>query len=306
MSSLDLIRLFLAVAEERSFTQAARRLELTPTAVSKGVRALEKKHGVPLFVRTTRSVSLNDAGASLLAALKPAVSQIEEAFSELARFQSRPSGHVRLTAPRTFGYLVARHLVPRLRAAYPDISVDLSLDDGLVDLVADGYDAGIRLGKSVAQDMVAIRLSRPLTWSLVSAPGYFAQSGTPERPHDLLRHRTLRYRFSTSSRLPPWKLLGADGELLLDTDAALTANDTQMLAEWARQGLGVAYLPDLEIADDVQAGRLVRVLTECVPATSGLHLYFPMRTQHQPKIRALIEQVTQLAGEGAFDITCDR
>lgn len=306
MSSLDLIRLFMAVADDRSFTQAARRLNITPTAVSKGVRALEKKHGVPLFVRTTRSVSLTDAGVGLLAAVKPAVEQIDEAFDELAHFQSRPSGHLRLTAPRAFGFLLARLLVPRMRAAYPDVTLDLSLDDALVDLVSAGYDAGIRLGQAIAQDMVAVRLSRPLSWSLVSAPAYFKRRGIPERPHDLLRHQTLRYRFSTASRLPPWRLNGADGELLLDTDAHLTANDTQMLAEWARQGLGIAYLPDLEIAEDVRRGRLARVLTGFVPETSGLFLYFPMRTQNQPKMRALIDQVARLAEQGALDVKCGK
>ncbi|MFC5462814.1 LysR family transcriptional regulator [Massilia niabensis] len=304
MGSFDLIRLFLAVADERSFTQAARRLDITPTAVSKGIRALEKKHGVPLFARTTRSVALTEAGASLLAALKPAVSQIEDAFNELGRFQSRPSGHLRLAAPRALGFLVARVLVPRMRAACPDLTFELSLDDGLVDLVASGYDAGIRLGQALAQDMVAIRLSSPLSWSIVAAPGYFEHAGVPERPHDLLRHETLRYRFPTSGRLPPWRLTGAEGELLLDTEALLTANDTRMIAEWARQGMGIAYLPDLEIADDVQSGRLMRVLTGCVPETSGLFLYFPMRTQHQPKMRALIEQVSRLAAEGALDVAC--
>lgn len=304
MSSLDLIRLFLAVAEERSFTRAARRLDITPTAVSKGIRALEHKHGVPLFVRTTRSVALTDAGAGLLAALKPAVGQIEDAFNELAHFRSRPSGHLRLTAPRSLGFLLARSLVPRMRAAYPEITIELSLDDGLVDLVAEGMDAGIRLGQAVAQDMVAIRLSRPLAWSIVAAPCYFEQQGVPRQPQDLLRHQTLRYRFSTSSRLPPWRLSGPDGELLLDTEALLTANDTQMLAEWARQGMGIAWLPDLEIAEDVRRGRLVRVLTDFVPDTSGLFLYFPMRTQNQPKMRTLIEQVSRLAEEGALDVSC--
>jgi len=306
MASFDLIRLFLAVAQERSFTRAARRLDITPTAVSKGIRALEKKHGVALFVRTTRSVSLTEAGTGLMTALQPAVGQIDDAFRELAHYQSRPSGHVRLTAPRSFGFLVARFLVPRMRAAYPDITFDLSLDDGMVDLVSAGYDAGIRLGQAIAQDMVAIRLSRPLAWSIVAAPRYFEQSGMPALPHDLLRHQTLRYRFSTSGRLPPWRLTGAEGELLLDTKALLTANDTQMLAEWARQGLGMAYLPDLEIAEDVRCGRLARVLTEFVPQSSGLFLYFPMRTQNQPKMRALIDEVSRLAAEGALDIRCSR
>ena len=304
MSSLDLIRIFLAVASERSFTQAARQLNVTPTAVSKGVRALEKQHGVALFVRTTRSVSLTEAGTSLLAALAPAVSQIDDAFKELSHYQSRPSGHLRITAPRSFGFLVAKYLVPRMRAAYPDITFDLSLDDGLVDLVTAGYDAGIRLGQSIAQDMVAIRLSLPLRWSIVSAAAYFERAGMPRQPQDLLKHRTLRYRFNTAGRLPPWRLRGPEGDILLDTEAALTANDTQMIAEWARQGMGIAFLPDLEIADDVRDGRLVRVLTAFVPETSGLFLYFPMRTQNQPKMRALIEQGSALAREGVFDVAC--
>ncbi len=310
MSSLELIRLFLAVAESRSFTLAARRLNVSPTAVSKGVRALEAKHGVPLFTRTTRSVSLTDAGASLLAVLKPAVTQIEDAFSELEQFQRRPAGRLRLTAPRAFGRLVAGVLVPRMRAAHPDISFDLSLDDGLVDLVAAGFDAGIRLGQAIAQDMVAIRLSRPLTWSIVSAPGYFERHGMPAHPRDLLQHRTIRYRFITSGVLPPWTFrdgaAGAeDAEYQLDTEASLCANDTGMIAELARQGLGIACLPDIEIADDVRQGRLVRVLAPHVPPTSGLYLYFPMRSQHQPKVRALVEEASRLASESLLDVSLD-
>lgn len=304
MSSLETIRLFLAVAEQRSFTLAARSLEISPTAVSKGIRALEKKHGVTLFTRTTRSVALSEAGQVLLAALRPAVGQIDEAFDELAQFRQRPAGHLRLSAPRAFGFLVARALVPRMRAAYPDISFDLSLDDGLVDLVADGFDAGIRLGQSIAQDMVAIRLSRPMAWSVVSAPGYFARHGVPQAPRELLKHRTLRYRFPTSSLLPPWRFADAGTEFQLDTDATLVANDTRLLAELARQGLGIAYLPDMEIEEDVRSGRLQRVLDGFVPHSSGLFLYFPMRAQHQPKMRALIEQAAMLADEGLLDIAC--
>lgn len=307
MSSLELIRLFLAVAEHRSFTLAARRLNVSPTAVSKGVRALEAKHGVPLFTRTTRSVSLTDAGASLLAVLKPAVSQIEDAFSELEQFQRRPAGRLRMTAPRALGRLVAGVLVPRMRASHPDISFDLSLDDGLVDLVAAGFDAGIRLGQAIAQDMVAIRLSRPLSWSIVASPAYFERHGVPFHPRELLQHRTIRYRFTTSGVLPPWTFRDgegeADAEYQLDTEAALCANDTGMIAELARQGMGVARLPDIEIAEDLRQGRLVRVLAPHVPATSGLYLYFPMRSQHQSKMRALVDEASRLAGEGLLDVS---
>lgn len=302
MSSLELIRLFLAVAEQRSFTLAARRLNVSPTAVSKGVRALERKHGVTLFTRTTRNVALTDAGASLLAVLKPAVSQIEDAFSALEQFQQRPSGHLRLSAPRAFGFLLARILVPRMRAAYPDIGFDLALDDGLVDLVAEGYDAGVRLGQAIAQDMVAIRLSRPLSWSIVAAPDYVEPHGVPATPRALLGHQTIRYRFSTSGILPPWSFVDDEGAFQIDPGATLCANDTGMIAELARQGLGIACLPDIEIEDDVGNGRLVRMLSRYVPETSGLYLYFPMRSQNQPKMRALIEQAAQLAEEGLLDV----
>lgn len=303
MSSIELIRLFLAVAEHRSFTLAARRLDVTPTAVSKGVRALERKHGVTLFTRNTRNVALTEAGAGLLAILRPAVGQIDDAFAELAQFRQRPAGRLRITAPRAWGFLLARHLVPRMQAIYPDITFDLSLDDGLVDLVAAGFDAGVRLGQSIAEDMVAIRLSRPLSWSIVAAPQYFSRHGIPATPHDLLQHRTIRYRFATSGALPPWRFTGSDGEFQLDTDATLCANDTAMIAELARKGLGIACLPDIEIEDDVRHCRLQRVLVRHVPETSGLYLYFPMRSQNQPKVRALIEQASILAGEGLLDIT---
>ena len=304
MSSLELMRLFLAVAQLRSFTQAARSLHVSPTAVSKGVRALEKQHGVILFTRTTRSVSLTDAGAALLAGLKPAVSQIEDAFTDLARFRQLPAGRLRLTAPRALGYLVTRLLVPRMRAAYPEITFDLSLDDGKVDLVAAGYDAGIRLGQAIAQDMVAVRLSRPLNWSVVASPGYVAQYGLPRTPQDLAGHQVIRYRFPSSQALPAWTFTDADGELQLDIAAALTANDTRIIAELARDGLGMAYLPDLEIVEDVRRGLLVRALAAFVPPTSGLFLYFPLRSQHQPKMRALIKQAGQLAEEGLLDARC--
>lgn len=305
MSSLELIRLFLAVAEHRSFTLAARRLNVSPTAVSKGVRALEAKHGVPLFTRTTRSVSLTDAGAGLLAVLKPAVSQIEDAFSELEQFQRRPAGRIRMTAPRALGRLVAGVLVPRMRASHPDISFDLSLDDGLVDLVAAGFDAGIRLGQAIAQDMIAIRLSRPLSWSIVASPAYFERHGVPSHPRELLQHRTIRYRFTTSGVLPPWNFRDHEGDAdyQLDLDAALCANDTGMIAELARKGLGIARLPDIEIAEDLRQGRLARVLAPYVPTTSGLYLYFPMRSQHQSKMRALVDEASRLAGEGLLDVS---
>lgn len=301
MTSLDLIRIFLAVAKHRSFSLAAQELAISPTACSKGVRALERRHGVVLFRRTTRSVSLTEPGVSLLAMLKPAIDQIEEAFTALEPFRERPAGRLRLTAPRALGLRVARLLVPGMRANYPDVSLDLSLDDGVIDLVAQGYDAGIRLGQSIEQDMVTVRLSRELSWSVVAAPQYLERHGVPGVPQDLLNHKTIRYRFNSSGLLHAWRFTGPDGAYELETDTALVANDTAAIAEFARQGLGYAYLPDIEIEAHLRQGDLVRVLDAFVPKTTGLYLYFPVRTQAQPKMRALIEQAQALAAQGQLD-----
>lgn len=302
MTSLDLIRIFLAVARHRSFSLAARELGITPTACSKGVRALERRHGVVLFRRTTRSVSLTEPGVSLLAMLKPAVDQIEEAFTALEPFRERPEGRLRITAPRALGLRVARLLAPAMRANYPDVSLDWSLNDGVIDLVLEGYDAGIRLGQLIQQDMVTVRLSQELTWSVVAAPQYIQTHGAPDMPQDLLNHRTIRYRFNSSGLLHAWRFSGPEGSYELETDTALIANDTTAIAEFARQGLGCAYLPDIEIKADLSQGHLVRMLGAFVPKTTGLYLYFPIRTQAQPKMRALIEQAQAMAAQRVFDV----
>jgi len=296
-SSLDLIRTFLAVAECRSFSGAAQRLDVSPPAVSKAIRVIERQHGVVLFKRTTRSVSLTDAGAALFAKLAAATAQIDEAFGALSAFRERPAGLVRLTAPRALGAIVARRLVPRMQAAYPDIDIDLSLDDGIVDLVRDGYDAGIRLGQALQQDMVAVRLSPSLAWSVVASPAYLAAAGTPQSPRDLLRHRTIRYRFPTAGTLPGWQFVVEGETVQIQAHAGLVVNDTGMIAEFVRQGLGLAYLPDIEIKADIAAGRMQRVLEGHVPSTPGLFLYFPVRMQHQPKLRALIDEAVALGVE---------
>lgn len=162
----------------------------------------------------------------------------------------------------------------------------------------DGYDAGIRLGQALQQDMVAVRLSPPLPWSVVAAPAYLAAAGTPQLPHDLLRHRTIRYRFPAAGTLPGWQFV-VDGETVqIHAHAGLVVNDTGMIAEFVRQGLGLAYLPDIEIKADIAAGRMQRVLEGHVRPSPGLFLYFPERMQNQPKLRALIDEAVALDVHG--------
>ncbi len=293
--SLDGIRSFLAVAEHKSFSTAALRMGVTPTAVSKAVKALERQHGVLLFQRNTRSVALTEAGASLHAGLSGAAAQIDDAFAALTMYRDRPAGNLRLTVPRALGALVMKALIPRFRAAYPDVSIDLSLDDGAVDLVEQGYDAGIRLGQSVELDMVAVRLTGDLSWSVVGAPAYFERAGRPAIPEDLVRHETLRYRFHTSGSLHRWGFMRDNERFSVETGTSLVVNDTTLIADFARSGLGLAYLPDVEIEQDLAAGRLQRVLQSYIPTTTGLYLYFPARTQSQPKLRAFIDTALALA-----------
>jgi DNA-binding transcriptional LysR family regulator len=290
-TSLDGIRNFLAVAEHKSFSAAALHLGVTPTAVSKAVKVLEQQHGLMLFKRNTRSVALTEAGASLYGSLASATAQIDDAFAALAVFRDRPVGNLRLTVPRALGALVMKAVMPRFRSEFPEVKIDLSLDDGAVDLVGQGYDAGIRLGQSVEQDMVAVRLTGDLSWSVVGSPAYFVRAGRPATPEDLLRHETMRYRFHASGALHKWRFVRDGEEFFVETAAAIVVNDTTLIADFARSGLGLAYMPDVEIEQDIASGRLERVLSSYVPVSTGLFLYFPARTQSQPKLRAFIDTV---------------
>lgn len=292
--SLDSIRAFLAVANTRSFTAAAQALEVSPTAISKSIRVMERKHEVTLFQRTTRSVALTEAGLTLFERLSVAAEQIDEAFSSLNAYRDQPIGTLRVTAPRALGTLVFKRLIAPLRHKYPDLHLDLSLNDGIVDLVKDGFDAGIRLGHAVEQDMVAVRISPDLDWSVVASPAFISKAGTPQKPLDLLAHQTIQYRFVSSGAVPPWRFIIDGEELLIRTERGLVVNDTTAIAEFARQGLGFTYLPDIEIESDLKEGRLKRVLTRYVSPTPGLFLYFPQRSQSQLKLKALIDEINNI------------
>lgn len=292
--TLEGIKTFLAVAEHRSFSAAALKLGVTPAAASKAIKVMERQHGVMLFQRNTRKVALTEAGAALHASLAGAARQIDEAFDALTLYRDKPAGNLRLTVPRALGALVMKTLIPRFRRNHPEVTIDLSLDDAAIDLIAQGFDAGIRLGQSVQQDMVAIRLSGELRWSVVAAPDYLARKGRPQTPEDLVHHDTLRYRFHASKALHRWRFTRDGEHYMVETRTSLVVNDTTLLADFARSGLGLAYLPDMEIEDDLAHGRLARVLEPYVSTTSGLYLYFPAHSQSQPKLRAFIDTALTL------------
>ena len=279
---------FAAVARERSFTRAAAVLGMSPSALSHAMRGLEERLGVRLLARTTRSVAPTEAGERLLQSLNPALSDIEGGLEALAEWRDNPSGTVRIT---TFAYAARMVLVPRLPAfllAHPDINVEVIIQDGLTDIVASGFDAGIRLGETVAKDMIAVRVGPELRTVVVGTPSYFARIPPPDTPYDLERHACIGYRLTTSGGLLPWEFEKDGKEIKIRTSGPLIVNDGELPAAAVRAGVGLGYMMEHDVADEIASGALVQVLNDWCPPFPGFHLYHPSRRQSPPALRALI------------------
>ncbi len=284
---------FLAAAEAGSFTAAAARLGVSPAAVSQAVKSLEAKLGTPLFIRTTRRVGLTEAGVALQARAAPAAMEIVAAV-EAAAAAHEPSGLLRLTVPRMAVPLVVEPVVPALRRAYPKIAIEVAVEDATVNLPERGFDAGIRIGEYIERDMVAVRLTRDIAWSVVASPAYLTVHGRPETPEDLIDHEAIRYRFPSSGAVYRWEFERDGRSFSLDPPGSLIVNDGALLVSWARAGLGLAYVADIAVDGELADGHLVRVLQGALPTTPGLFLYFPRRAQAQPKLRAFIDLARQV------------
>ena len=289
----DGISVFLAVAEHKSFTTAARVLGVSTAAVSKSIRQLERRHAVVLFQRTTRRVGLTETGAALYERLRPSSLDIADALTRLHEHRERPSGTLRITASHVVNERVLADLVPRFRAAYPDVTLDIDSNDGFVDLIAEGYDAGIRLDSAVEKDMLAVRMTPPVTWCIVAAPDYFARHGRPSTPAELAGHESIRYRFAASGRMHHWQFREAGRHFTIDVSGGLVVNSRAMLIGLACRGMGLAFVSDMEVSDLVAAGQLEATLQGYIPPDEGLYLYFPARSQSQPKMRALLDTINQ-------------
>ncbi|MDR6294034.1 DNA-binding transcriptional LysR family regulator [Inquilinus ginsengisoli] len=280
---------FLAVAEAEGFTAAAARLGVSPAAVGQTVKALEARLGAPLFIRTTRRVRLTEAGAALLARIRPAAAEIATAVDAVGAAGQEPTGLLRLTAPRMAVPLVIDPVVPALRRACPKLSVEVAVEDAAVDLLERGFDAGIRIGEYIERDMVAVRLTRDIAWALVGSPAYLAAHGRPESLEDLARHDAIRYRFPTSGAIYRWEFEREGRSVSVDPPGGVIVNDGALLVSFACAGLGLSYVADIAVDAELRAGLLERVLAPLLPKGPGLFLYFPQRAQAQPKLRALID-----------------
>jgi DNA-binding transcriptional LysR family regulator len=283
------LRAFLCVAEKRSFRAAAAVLGVTPSAVSQVVRALEERVGVRLLQRTTRNVGLTEAGVHFVSQLKPALHGIDVAFESLSALRGRPSGVLRLTMLRT-GYTdVLKPQLASFLTAYPDVRIDLSLDEALSNIVADGYDAGIRLGHSLDPEMIAVRVSPDQRVVLVGSPSYFARRGKPLHPRDLHAHDCISLRRITSGGVYPWTFIEKGERFDVSVDGPIVTNDGAVLTDAAALGVGLAYVFESMVGELLAKKRLVRVLDKYCPTVPGYFLCYPSRLNLAPKLKVLID-----------------
>lgn len=287
----DLIDLnaFAAVSEARSFTRAAAKLGTSQSALSHTIRRLETRLGIRLLTRTTRSVTPTDAGERLLRTLRPALDEIDDELASLSALRDKPAGTVRITTGAHAAESILWPTLARLLPDYPEIKVEISVDQGLVDIVAERFDAGVRLGEQLGQDMVASRIGPDLRMAVVGAPAYFAAHPRPQTPHDLTAHACINLRMLTFGGLYAWEFERDGRELRVRVDGQLTFNDTQQALRAALAGFGLAFVMEDQVKGHLAEGRLVRVLADWCAPFSGYHLYYPSRRQIPPAFRLVVD-----------------
>ena len=296
--ALDGVEVFLSVARHRSFRRAAAELGVTPSAVSQTVRVLEERIGSALFIRTTRSVGLTEAGERFLSRAKPAFEELVAASQVARGLGQRPAGLLRLSVPRAVVPFLLEPLIASFCQAYPEVEVEIVASKELTDLAAEGFDAGIRLGQFVAADMVAVPLTPPFRLIIVGSPAYFAGRSRPKRMDDLRQHACLRWRRSNGA-LAPWSFNDDGRTIEIAVSGPLIAHDFPTILGAAVEGMGLAQLPEPMAAEGLRAGKLVHVLEPFAPVMPGVFLCYPSRRQIMPKLRAFIDHVkSHTAGQG--------
>jgi DNA-binding transcriptional LysR family regulator len=284
----------VAVAAHRNFRRAAIELGLSPSALSHAVAGLERRLGVRLFHRTTRSVSLSAAGEQFLARIRPALGEIAEAMADANALRDTPSGTLRINASDGGARQVLQPIILEFLRRYPDMQIDLVTEGRLIDIVAEGFDAGIRPTESVPQDMIAVPCVPQQRFAVVGSPAYFKQHPKPRVPADLLSHDCVRYRFG-SGRIFRWEFEKRGQELVLDVKGRLTTNAPSLMVEAALAGFGLAYVNDAQLTEHLKMRRLIRVLEDWTPPFPGLALYYPGHRHVPAGLRALVGLVREVA-----------
>ncbi|GAB4066462.1 LysR family transcriptional regulator [Ancylobacter sonchi] len=287
----DLVDLnaFLVVAEQRSFTRAAAKLGTSQSALSHTVRRLEARLGVRLLTRTTRSVAATEAGERLLGTLRPAFDEIGAQLTSLSELREKPAGTIRITTAEHAAITVLWPALKRLLPDYPDIHVELSIDSSLTDIVAERFDAGVRLGEALAKDMIAVRIGPDVRMIVVGAPAYFEKRPVPLVPQDLAAHSCINLRMLSSGGLYPWELEKDGREVRVRVEGQLAFNHMYMVTQAALDGFGLAFVMEDRVSSYLKDGRLVQVLEDWCPAFPGYHLYYPSRRQPSAAFSLLVD-----------------
>lgn len=282
---------FMAVAETHGFRSAAKQLAKTPAAVSQAIHRLEDRLGSALFHRTTRQVSLTEAGNILLGRLRPATDDIARTLGALDELRTRPAGLLRLSVHSMALPLLIEPVLPLFRRKHPCVAVDVDVQDAVVDLVAKGFDAGIRIGEFIEQDMVAIKASRPFRWVVLGAPSYLNIHGRPRSPSDLIKHQCIRYRSQASGAIAPWDFVSRGKTVQVIPKGDVTVNNRDLLCHLAAKGIGLIYTSEWAAQKYLRRHQLEVLLQSYLPAPDNLYLYFSARSQMQSKLRAFIDEV---------------
>ena len=282
---------FAVVAEERSFTRAAARLGISPSALSHTMRRLEERLRIRLLARSTRSVATTEAGERLLARLGPAIEEISYAVEDLSRLLDRPSGRVRITASRSAARMVVAPVLPRFIDSYPEIVVEVLIDPALTNIVAQRFDAGIRFADSLEKDVVAIPVTGQLRMAVVGAPQYFSSHPAPSTPHDLRKHRCINFRLPTAGTIYKWEFKKGHHKMDVGVEGPLVFDDEGLILDAALAGVGLAYVIEDQVASLLQSGALSRVLEDWCAPFPGFFLYYPGRRHVSPALAAFIAAI---------------
>lgn len=280
---------FMVVARERSFTRAAAQLGVSQSALSHAMRNLEARLDVRLLTRTTRSVAPTEAGEQLFMRLSPHLLEIEQELTALRDTRDTPAGNIRITAGEHAMTCVLWPVLKPFMEKYPDIHIEVTVDNGLTDIVDGRFDAGVRLGEQVAKDMIAVRIAPDMRMTVVGSPDYLARFGVPEEPEQLAQHNCINMRLPTRGGLYAWEFERDGRELRVRVEGQLTLNNLPQRIDAAESGLGLAYVPDDTVREAIAQGRLIQVLKEWCPAFDGYHLYYPSRRQHTTAFALLVD-----------------
>jgi DNA-binding transcriptional LysR family regulator len=284
----DLVAL-LAIARERSFTRAAAKLGVSPSALSHAIRGLEERVGVRLLTRTTRSVAPTEAGERLLRMIGPHFDEIQSEVARLSELRDTPAGTIRITTGDHAAETILWPALEKLLPDYPDIQVEISVNLGFVDIVEERFDAGVRMGETVAQDMIAVRIGPDMRMAAVASPAYFATRSIPQTPHDLADHCCINLRFPTLGGLYAWEFEKGSRALNVRVEGQVVVNDIALAKAAALGGSGIAYLPEDYVGAQIEAGKLQRVLGDWCPPFPGYHIYFPSRRQQSPALAVIVD-----------------